>query len=56
MTNETTFSTICQPSSGLPAWPAGSGGEVPLAGKPQNVDTTEEGDDLEGRLPEEPSR
>ena len=26
------------------------------AGKPQNVDTTEEGDDLEGRLPEEPSR
>ena len=26
------------------------------AGKPQNVDTTEEEDDLEGRLPEEPSR
>lgn len=26
------------------------------AGKLQNVDTTEEGDDLEGRLPEEPSR
>ena len=26
------------------------------AGRPQNVDTTEEEDDLEGRLPEEPSR
>ena len=26
------------------------------AGKPQNVDSTEEEDDLEGRLPEEPSR